>query len=70
MSELAARIATDPDPVRRADWATQAARVLWQGGHTLPLYQEPQVVAVKGALANLGAAGFATPQWEQVGWLR
>lgn len=70
VAALAERIATEPDQVRRADLATQAARLLWQEAHTLPLYQEPQVVAVKGALANLGAPGHASTQWERVGWVR
>lgn len=70
LGDLPERIATETDPVRRADLATQAARLLWQSGHTLPLYQEPQVVAVKGALANVGAPGHASTQWERVGWVR
>ncbi len=59
---------TEVDPVRRADQATQLARLLWQEVVAIPLYQEPQFVAVRNGLANLGAPGYATTDWEDVGW--
>lgn len=62
------RIATEVDPVRRADQASQLARLLWQGITEIPLYQEPQLVAVRTGVANLGAPGFGTTDWEDVGW--
>ena len=62
------RVASEVDPVRRADQASQLARLAWQEVVEIPLYQEPQFVAVRNGLANLGAPGYATTDWEDVGW--
>lgn len=67
-SDLVARVGAEVDPVRRADQASQLARLLWQEVVEIPLYQVPQFVAVRNGLANLGAPGFATTDWEDVGW--
>ena len=67
-AELVARVASEVDPVRRADQASQLARLAWQEVVEIPLYQEPQFVAVRNGLANLGAPGYATTDWEDVGW--
>lgn len=67
-ADLAAKVGAEVDPVRRADQASQLARLLWQEVIEIPLYQEPQFVAVRNGLANLGAPGFATTDWEDVGW--
>ncbi|MFP5417320.1 MAG: ABC transporter substrate-binding protein [Actinomycetes bacterium] len=62
------RVATEVDAVRRADQASQLARLLWQNVTEIPLYQSPQFVAVRNGVANLGAPGYATTHWEDVGW--
>lgn len=67
---LVARVAGEVSPVRRADLASQVSRVLWTSAETIPVHQPPQVVAVRNGLANLGAAGFASVRWEDVGWAR
>lgn len=66
--DLVAKVAVETDPVRRADHASQLARLLWQEVIEIPLYQEPQFVAVRNGLANLGAPGYSTTDWEDVGW--
>ena len=66
--ELATKVAGEVDPVRRADLASQLARLLWQDIVEIPLYQEPQFVAVRNGLANLGAPGYSSTHWEDVGW--
>lgn len=68
--DLARRIADEPDPVARNALATQAAAQLWQQADTIPLYQEPQVVAVKNGLANVGADALASTSWTAIGWTR
>lgn len=70
VADLVARVASEVDPVRRADQASQLSRRLWQGAASIPLHQPPEVVAVRAGLANLGASGFATVRWEDVGWVR
>ncbi|MDT3398072.1 ABC transporter family substrate-binding protein, partial [Streptomyces sp. B1866] len=50
--------------VRRAD-----ARI-WAAAGSIPLYQRPQLVAVRRSVANAGAFGFATPRYEDIGFRR
>ncbi|MGV9252221.1 ABC transporter family substrate-binding protein [Streptomyces sp. NPDC003697] len=52
------------DLVRRAD-----ARI-WAVAGSIPLYQRPQLTAVRGNLANVGAFGFQTPVYEDMGFLK
>ncbi len=66
--DLAEKVATEVDPVRRADQASQLDRLAWQEAIVIPLYQVPQFVAVRNGLGNLGAPGFSTTDWEDVGW--
>ena len=56
------------DASARLGQATQAARLLWQDARTLPLYVEPDVVVVRTRLANLGASGYASTTWADVGF--
>ncbi|MFK8906803.1 ABC transporter family substrate-binding protein [Streptomyces sp. YS-3] len=48
--------------VRKAD-----ARI-WAAAASIPLYQRPQLVAVKPNVANAGAFGFATPLFQDIGF--
>ncbi|MCB5182058.1 ABC transporter family substrate-binding protein, partial [Streptomyces sp. SMC 277] len=50
--------------MRKAD-----ARI-WAAAGSLPLYQRPQLVAVKPNLANAGAFGLATPRYQDIGWTK
>ncbi|MDF3298080.1 ABC transporter family substrate-binding protein [Streptomyces tropicalis] len=50
--------------VRKAD-----SRI-WAEAGSIPLYQRPQLVAVRKNLANVGAFGFRTPVYEDMGFLR
>ncbi|GHE04456.1 ABC transporter family substrate-binding protein [Streptomyces alanosinicus] len=50
--------------IRKAD-----ARI-WAAAGSIPLYQRPQLVAVRKALVNVGAFGFQTPVYEDMGFLR
>ncbi|WP_233515406.1 ABC transporter family substrate-binding protein [Marinitenerispora sediminis] len=47
----------------------EADRLLWEAGHTLPLYQRPELVAVRRDVANLGAAGFAAVDYDDIGFV-
>ncbi|MGW5851573.1 ABC transporter family substrate-binding protein [Streptomyces sp. NPDC055254] len=48
--------------VRKAD-----ARI-WAAAGSIPLYQRPELVAVKPALANAGAFGLGAPRYQDIGW--
>ncbi|GAA0918594.1 ABC transporter family substrate-binding protein [Streptomyces thermoalcalitolerans] len=50
--------------LRRAD-----ARI-WAAAGSIPLYQRPQLTAVRKDLANIGAFGFKTPVYEDMGFLK
>ncbi|WP_341770550.1 ABC transporter family substrate-binding protein [Actinorugispora endophytica] len=51
-----------------AERINEADRLLWEAGHTLPLYQRPQLFAVRGTLANAGAPGFGTLDYADIGY--
>ncbi|WP_149184235.1 ABC transporter family substrate-binding protein [Streptomyces sp. TRM49041] len=57
LDEKAAR-----DLVRRAD-----ARI-WAAAGSIPLFQRPELVAVRKNVVNAGAFGFATPRYESIGF--
>lgn len=69
LADYVGRVDTETNPVRRADQASQLGRLLWERVGTIPLYQTPELVAVRTGLANVGADGFGTTAWEDVGWL-
>ncbi|MEV4332240.1 ABC transporter family substrate-binding protein [Streptomyces sp. NPDC049597] len=50
------------DLMRRAD-----ARI-WAAAGSIPLYQRPELVAVRSRLVNVGAFGFATPVYQDIGY--
>ncbi|MDT9685678.1 ABC transporter family substrate-binding protein [Streptomyces sp. TRM76323] len=57
LDEKAAR-----DLVRRAD-----ARI-WAAAGSIPLFQRPELVAVRKNVVNAGAFGFTTPRYENIGF--
>jgi peptide/nickel transport system substrate-binding protein len=46
----------------------QADAKIWELGHTVELYQRPQVTAFRKGLANFGASGLADTDYTKVGW--
>ncbi|MFJ4778596.1 ABC transporter family substrate-binding protein [Streptomyces sp. NPDC088762] len=48
--------------MRKAD-----ARI-WAAAGSVPLYQRPELVAVKPALVNAGAFGLGAPRYQDIGW--
>ncbi|MDD9378671.1 ABC transporter family substrate-binding protein [Streptomyces sp. ZAF1911] len=48
--------------MRKAD-----ARI-WATAGSIPLYQRPELVAVKPGLANAGAFGLGVPRYQDIGW--
>ncbi|WP_328319541.1 ABC transporter family substrate-binding protein [Streptomyces sp. NBC_00388] len=43
---------------------------IWKLGHSIELYQRPQIIAVRKGLANYGAPGLADIDYSKVGWLK
>ena len=48
--------------------ANEADQIIWEIVHTLPLYQRPELIATRRELANYGAFGMSSIQWENVGF--
>ncbi|WP_217241120.1 ABC transporter family substrate-binding protein [Streptomyces sp. AC555_RSS877] len=43
---------------------------IWAAAGSIPLYQRPQLTAVRKSLANAGSFGFQTPVYEDMGFLK
>ncbi|MFC0599737.1 ABC transporter family substrate-binding protein [Streptomyces palmae] len=41
---------------------------IWAAAGSIPLFQRPELVAVRKNLANVGAFGFATPRYQDIGF--
>ncbi|WP_329122556.1 ABC transporter family substrate-binding protein [Streptomyces sp. NBC_01465] len=48
----------------------QADVLIWKLGHSIELYQRPQIDAVRKGLANYGAFGLADTDYTKVGWVK
>ncbi len=68
LNELIPQIATESDPAKRNELGKQAAKLIWESVHTLPLYQRPELVATNSKLANYGAFGLGSADWVNVGF--
>ena len=58
------------DPDRKIALANQLDQEIWKAGHSLLLYQRPNVVAVRNGVANFGAFGFADPIYTDIGFIQ
>jgi peptide/nickel transport system substrate-binding protein len=58
------------DPARKIELANQIDQEIWKTGHSLLLYQRPNVVAVRDGVANFGAFGFADEIYTDIGFTR
>ncbi len=70
LDALLDRAIAEPDPAKARFYANRADEMIWREGHSLPLYQRPQIVPVRSTLANWGAFGLADPVWMDVGFTR
>ncbi|WP_433432809.1 ABC transporter family substrate-binding protein [Nonomuraea sp. CA-141351] len=58
----------ETDPVKAAELANAADKLIWDEVHTIPLYQRPEIWACKKTLANYGARGYKYYDWTTVGF--
>ena len=56
------------DPQKAIGLANQADELIWQEVHSVTTYQRPDIWAAKKGLANMGAYGFASIAYEDIGW--
>jgi peptide/nickel transport system substrate-binding protein len=57
------------DDAKRVELGQQIDQLLWQEMPQLPLYQVAGAYAVRGTLANFGAAGFASVDYADIGFV-
>ena len=58
------------DPQKRYDLTYQADQMIWEEGHSVTLYQRPDLAAVKKTLENFGAFGFANIDYTLIGFAK
>ena len=66
---LTDKIAVELDPAKRTEEANEVDKILWDFVHTLPLYQRPELFAVREDLGNYGAFGFSTTRYQDIGYV-
>jgi peptide/nickel transport system substrate-binding protein len=70
INDLFARAAREFNPNVKIELANQIDREIWKSGHSLTLYQRPDVKAVRKGIANFGAFGIADPVYTDIGFIR
>ncbi len=68
INELYAQASAELDPQRKIELANEADREIWALGHSLLLYQRPDIVAARSNVANFGAFGFAAAKYREIGF--
>jgi peptide/nickel transport system substrate-binding protein len=70
IDELIDQVSTTVDETERARIANEIDVMLWEFGHTVPLYQRPELIGTRSDIANYGAFGFIRPAgWANVGFM-
>ncbi|MEO5874070.1 MAG: ABC transporter family substrate-binding protein [Streptosporangiaceae bacterium] len=62
------RAGRELDPGKARALIQEADRLIWQQVTVLPLFQRPQLIAVRRNLANFGARGFQDLSYEDIGY--
>ncbi|MGY1437762.1 ABC transporter family substrate-binding protein [Streptomyces reniochalinae] len=70
IDQLFEQAAGELDDGARKELMEKADARIWAVAGSLPLYQRPQLIAAKRDLANVGAFGFSTPRYEDIGYRR
>ena len=58
------------DPAKAIEKANEVDKLIWAEVHSLASYQRPEIWGVKAGLANMGAYGFASIVYEDIGWVK
>ncbi len=68
IDQLFDQAASELDEAAARTLVEQADARIWAAAGSIPLYQRPELVATKESLANVGAFGFATPRFQDIGY--
>jgi peptide/nickel transport system substrate-binding protein len=69
INNLYAQASREFDPVRKIQLANQIDQEIWRTGHSLLLYQRPDVWGVRTGIANIGALGISDPIYTDIGFI-
>lgn len=70
INNLYAQASREFDPARKIALANQIDQEIWRTGHSLLLYQRPDVWGVRNGIANVGAFGISDPIYADIGFLK
>jgi peptide/nickel transport system substrate-binding protein len=68
IDQLLARAGSELDSSEARSLTNQADSRIWAAAGSIPLYQRPEVVALRTTVANAGAFGFQTPVYQNLGF--
>jgi peptide/nickel transport system substrate-binding protein len=69
IDQLFEQATSELDPAKAIQITNDIDKLIWEEVHSLPLYQRPEIVAIKAGVANMGAYGFADIIYEDIGWV-
>ncbi len=70
IDELMSRADATLDVDAARDLLNEADKLIWEEGHSLTLYQQPQFWGVNEKLANVGAYGLSGAAYEDIGFVK
>ncbi|MFF9319742.1 ABC transporter family substrate-binding protein [Streptomyces sp. NPDC014735] len=70
IDQLFDKAVSELDEGAARDLMNQADARIWAAAGSIPLYQRPQLVAADERLVNVGAFGFGTPHYQDIGFKR
>lgn len=70
IDNLYVRANKELDPTKRCAIATSIDTKLWAVGHSMIMYQRPDVWQVDAKLANFGAFGFSSGDYTKIGFMK
>ncbi|MGH3821009.1 MAG: hypothetical protein ACRDRE_25365, partial [Pseudonocardiaceae bacterium] len=68
INNLFEKASSEFDPARKIALANQIDQEIWNTGHSLLLYQRPDVYGVRTGIANIGAFGISDPIYTDIGF--
>ncbi|MFD3514351.1 ABC transporter family substrate-binding protein [Streptomyces sp. NPDC058657] len=68
IDQLFDQAAAELDEEAARELVKKADARIWAAAGSIPLYQRPELVAVKPAVVNAGAFGFAAPRYQDIGF--
>ncbi|UQX90323.1 ABC transporter family substrate-binding protein [Jatrophihabitans telluris] len=68
LDDLINKMITATDPAEAVNLSYQVDKMVWDEGHSVPLYQRPELIFSKKTLENFGAFGFANKIYENIGF--